>query len=433
MTWLDRYRLREFAGSSFWLFPSLALLVAWLTGKAVLWFVPDPHWPRFDDSDMEGMRVSMAAFASSMLTFMVYAVSALLLAVQLASGQITPRLIRLTFSRWEMKFAASVFVFAFGITIVALANTTEQTRHAALIILAVAGNIAAIGVFFWFVEEVGLGLRPVTVLQKVFADGKDAMDGVYQGSFDRGRREIEGTVDELADREGRVVNRIGPSGTFLAFGVRELVALARKAGCTIELIAQVGDFVSTDDPLARVYPPDAAVSEEAINALVAFGPERTMRQDPMFAFRIMVDVASRALSPAVNDPTTAVLAIDQIHRLLRYAGQKNLDNARLYDSEGSLRLVFPTPDWSDIVALAVTEVRQYGASSTQVARRLRAMLEHLVDRLPPARTLALQRELALLEQTVSRCFPEMEDRRRANTGDFQGLGGSSARMEGSAL
>ena len=92
MTWLDRYRLREFAGSSFWLFPSLALLVAWLTGKAVLWFVPDPHWPRFDDSDMEGMRVSMAAFASSMLTFMVYAVSALLLAVQLASGQITPRL-----------------------------------------------------------------------------------------------------------------------------------------------------------------------------------------------------------------------------------------------------------------------------------------------------------------------------------------------------
>ena len=429
MTWLGRYRLREFAGSSFWLFPALALLVAWLAGKLVLWFVPDPQWPRFDEVDVEGMRASMAAFASSMLTFMVYAVSALLLAVQLASGQITPRLIRLTFSRWEMKFAASVFVFAFGITIVALANTTEQTRHAALIMLATAGNIAAIGVFFWFVEEVGLGLRPVAVLQKVFADGKDAMDSVYQGPFDASRPEIEGTVDELVGREGRVVNRVGQSGTFLAFGVWELVALAKKAGCAIELIAQVGDFVSTGDPLARIYPPDAAVSEEAINALTAFGPERTVRQDPMFAFRIMVDVASRALSPAVNDPTTAVLAIDQIHRLLRYAGQKNLDNARVYD-KNTLRLVFPTPGWKEIVALAATEVRQYGATSTQVARRLRAMLEHLIDRLPPARSQVLQSELALLEQTVARNFPEPEDRRRANTADVQGLGGSSARIGG---
>jgi uncharacterized membrane protein len=429
VTWLNRYRLREFVRSSFWLFPSLALLVAWLTGKTILWLVPDPHWPRFDDADLEGMRVSMAAFASSMLTFMVYAVSALLLAVQLASGQITPRLIRLTFSRWQMKVAASIFVFAFGITMVALANTTEQSRHATLILMALLGNIAAIVVFFWFVEEVGLGLRPVTLLQNVFADGREAMDSVYKGSFDPDRPEIEGTVDELAGRECRIVSRIGPSGTFLAFGSRDLVVLARKAGCVIELIPQVGDFVSTGDPLARIYPPDADVGEEAINALVGFGPERTMRQDPMFAFRIMVDVASRALSPAVNDPTTAVLAIDQIHRLLRYAGQKNLDNARVHDGRGELRLVFPTPGWSDIVALAITEVRQYGATSTQVVRRLRAMIEHLIDRLPTARTQALQAELMLLDQTVARNFPDLEERRRASTGDFQGLGGSSTRAD----
>lgn len=430
MTWLRRYRLREFAGSSFWLFPALALLVAWLSGRLILWLVPDPQWPRFDEVDVEGLRVSMAAFASSMLTFMVYAVSALLLAVQLASGQITPRLIRLTFSRWEMKFAASVFVFAFGITMVALANATEQSRHATLIMLAIAGNIAAVAVFFWFVEEVGLGLRPVTVLQKVFADGKDAMDGVYRGPFDPARPEGQATADALVGRTSRVVERMGPSGTFLAFGSRELVVLATKADCTIELIPQVGDFVSNGDPLARIYPPEARVSDEAVNALVAFGPERTMRQDPMFAFRIMVDVASRALSPAVNDPTTAVLAIDQIHRLLRYAGQKNLDNAQVYDTNNTLRLVFPTPDWENIVELAVSEVRQYGASSTQVVRRLRAMLEHLVERLAAARTAPLRRELALLEQTVARSFPEAEDRRRANAGDLQGLGGSSSRSDG---
>jgi uncharacterized membrane protein len=428
MTWHDRYRLKEFVRSSFWLFPSLSLGLAWLVAKFILWFVPHPEWPRFDASDVEGMRVSMAAFASSMLTFVVYAVSALLLAVQLASGQITPRLIRITFSRWQMKFATSLFVFAFGVTMVALANMTEHLRHPVVIVLAIIGNVASVLVFFWFVQEVGLGLRPVAVLQRIFGDGKEAMDAVYPGDFDATVAE-GAAADELAGRDGRIVRRAGPSGTFLAFGSRDLVALAKRSGCTLELIPQVGDFVSTGDPLARIYPSDAAVDDKAINALVAFGPERTMRQDPMFAFRIMVDIASRALSPAVNDPTTAVLAIDQIHRLLRYAGAKNLDNARLRDGQGVLRVVFPTPNWDDIVDLAVTEVRQYGVSSTQVARRLRAMLEHLVERLPEARRGTLRLELDLLERAVARYFVEPEDRRRANTGDFQGLGGSSVRSD----
>ena len=182
-------------------------------------------------------------------------------------------------------------------------------------------------------------------------------------------------------------------------------------------------------PLARVYPPDATIDEEAVNALVALGPERTMRQDPMFAFRIMVDVAARALSPAVNDPTTAVLALDQVHRLLRHAGAKNLDNARIHDETGTLRLAFPTPNWTDIVELAVTEIRQYGATSTQVTRRLRAMLEHLVERLPADRAPALRTELALLERTVARSFVDDEDRRRAGIADLQGLGGSSTRSD----
>ena len=230
-------------------------------------------------------------------------------------------------------------------------------------------------------------------------------------------------------QESRIVRRLGSSGTFLAFGGRDLVALAASVDCTIELIPQVGDFVSTDDPLARIHPADAKIDERTINEMLAFGPERTIRQDPLFAFRIMVDIASRALSPAVNDPTTAVLAIDQIHRLLRYAGAKNLDNAHMSDRAGRLRLVFPTPGWQDIVDLAVTETRQYGASSIQVARRLRAMLEHLIDRLPQARTAALRRELDLLEKSVARSFADPEDRRRANIGDVQGLGGSSSRAE----
>ena len=426
MTWLSRYRAKEFVRSSFWLFPSLAIVGAWLFAKLIQWFVPDPHWPRFDSADLDGMRISMAAFASSMLTFIVYAVSALLLTIQLASGQITPRLIRLTFSRWEMKLSTSVFVFTFGLTMVSLANLTEDLRHSLLLMTAIVGNVGSIAIFFWFVQEVGLGLRPVSVLQYIFGEGKAALDTVYARDLDPSAHKEENTADPGAE-SGRVARRTGPSGTFLAFGGRDLVALAARNSCTIELIPQVGDFVSTDDPLARIHPARAAVSEADINQMVAFGAERTMRQDPLFAFRIMVDVAARALSPAVNDPTTAVLAIDQIHRLLRYAGAKNLDNGRVADRDGKLRLVFPTPDWEDIVDLAITEIRQYGATSIQVARRLRAMLEHLIDRLPPIRIAALRRELELLERSVARSFPDSEDRKRANIGDVQGLGGSSSR------
>src|SRR5262249_57870447 len=98
---------------------------------------------------------------------------------------------------------------------------------------------------------------------------------------------------------------------------------------------------------------------------VARGAERTMEQDPRFAFRVIVDIASKALSPAINDPTTAVLAIDRIHHLLRHIGGRRLDNEKVRDGSGRVRLIYRTPDWEDFVTLAVTEIRQFGAASIQ--------------------------------------------------------------------
>ena len=424
MSWLVRHRLRRFIKYSFWLFPSLALLAAWTVGKTVVNFVPDIGLRMIDAANIDGASAVLGAFAASMMTFVVYAVSALLLAVQLASGQITPRLISLTFGRWSTKVCTCAFVFAFGISMIALANITADTKSHPLMLLSIVADMASIVVFFWFVEGVGTGLRPVAILQHLFVEGKKAMDSVYEGAFDA-NAQTAGSMPSPQD--GRIIARRGSSGTFLAFGLRDLVAAAIRADCVIEIIPQVGDFVSTDDVLARIYPPTANIGEETINRMAAFGPERTMEQDPMFAFRIMVDIASRALSPAINDPTTAVLAIDQIHRLLRYAGFRNIETGRVYDRDGKLRLIFPTPSWDDIVDLALTEIRQFGAGSIQVVRRTKAMLEHLIDKLPESRAGALRRELSALENTIARNFTESDDRRRAHFGDLQGLGGSSAR------
>ena len=143
----------------------------------------------------------------------------------------------------------------------------------------------------------------------------------------------------------------------------------------------------------------------------------------MFAFRVIVDIASKALSPAINDPTTAVLAIDQIHHLLREVGNRYLAEGRERDRAGRVRLVYRTPNWENFLHLAVTEIRHYGRDSIQVMRRLRAMLENLIETLPARRTPLLRRELELLHQSSKRAFPDMDDQVLADIGDLQGMGG----------
>ena len=139
-----------------------------------------------------------------------------------------------------------------------------------------------------------------------------------------------------------------------------------------------------------------------------------------------MDIASRALSPAVNDPTTAVIALDQLDNLLAYLGRRRLDEGAARDTGGTVRVVYGTPDWPDYVVLAISEIRQYGAGSLQVDRRLRAMLERLIRELPEARRPALEQELAMLGSAVERGFRDEEDRRRAGVADFQGVGGSNS-------
>jgi uncharacterized membrane protein len=150
-----------------------------------------------------------------------------------------------------------------------------------------------------------------------------------------------------------------------------------------------------------------------------------LEQDPTFAYRIIIDIALKALSPAINDPTTAVIAIDQLHRLLRKAGNRNLRTDELPGKSGELRVVLRTPNWEDFVHLAFTETRLCGAQNIQVARRLRAMIENLIETLPTHRHAALQQELALLDRDVEHNFSSPEDRALARVGDSQGLGGTS--------
>jgi uncharacterized membrane protein len=218
----------------------------------------------------------------------------------------------------------------------------------------------------------------------------------------------------------------GRSQIVLAVDVGSLVEGARRLDGVIEFVPQVGDFLAADEPLFRLYGGAARAGEAALRETVAFGSERTMEQDPMFAFRILVDIALKALSPAINDPTTAVLAIDQIHRLLRMVGRRHLHGEAIRDAAGQVRVILRTPDWEDFVHMACNEIRACGAGSIQVPRRMRAMLENLIRSLPVQRHAALRGQLDLLDRSLPDHFKLPEDLALARIPDSQGLGGASS-------
>jgi uncharacterized membrane protein len=157
--------------------------------------------------------------------------------------------------------------------------------------------------------------------------------------------------------------------------------------------------------------------------MLALGVERTIDQDPAFALRIMVDIAIRALSPAVNYPTTAVQVLNHLGDTLRLIGSTDLKPRRSEDGRPT-RVFVATRGWQDFLALGMTEIRDYGASSVQVVRRLRALLEELHATVRPEHRAAVEDELARLDAQVEQAFGATADLDRAVEADRQGIGGA---------
>jgi uncharacterized membrane protein len=366
----------------------------------------------------------LSTLASAMFTFIVFVSSALLVAVQLASSQLTPRIIAIVFRDPITRLSLTVFVFTFTFTLGALVRVSTAvpllTAH-----LAVYSCLASLGVFLYLIDHVGKALRPSGALWAAASLGRRVIESVYPQPLSKGQHAPATPASLLGETPTSTIVNLR-DGVVLAFDGRGLVSLARQADCVLEMVPQVGDFVAAGDPLFRVFQGGATLSAEAVRQSVAVGQERTPEQDPAFAFRILVDVANKGLSPALNDPTTAVLALDQIHHLLRNVGGRSLDDGQVCDAAGRLRLLYRTPGWEDFVQLAVTEIRQFGGASIQVNRRLRAMLDNLMQTLPEERAPILRVELQLLHRAAERLFPEPEDRALAEVSDFQGVGGKQA-------
>ncbi|MEN6438752.1 MAG: DUF2254 domain-containing protein [Syntrophobacter sp.] len=417
--WKTKLQIRSFFRSSMWMFPLCCAAFAILCAPLIRWM--DYTWqPALFSFDVEGARSLLAAFIAASLSYIVFLASALLIAVQLMSASLSPRVIREFMVNWSYRIVLGLFIFTFIYSVAALARTTSTVQQLPLFV-ALMLNLSSVGAFLYLIDYVLRNFRPSAIVNRVSTQGLRVIEECYPSPSLAAERENPLNFGPPV----RTISHEGKSGVILAVDLEGLVNCAKQAGSIFFFIPQVGDFVAKGEDLIEVYLNGDGINETAVRKSVAFGPERTMEQDPSFALRILVDIAIKALSAAINDPTTAVLALDQLQRLLLKIGMRQLDGGAARDDQGDARLFLTKPHWEDFVALAISEIRIYGSGSIQVCRRLEAMIKNTMDLLPQYRAPALLKELELLHSGAERSFPDMEDRLRAITPDALGLGGGS--------
>ncbi len=422
MFWKQSYYLKDRFRSSLWLVPLITIPFA-LVATRVLFRVDGWLGWRFMDFGTSGAEAMLGSIITATLSFVVFTFASLLVALQVASGQLTPRIIATILVRNNVvRYTTGLFIFTLLFAVSARNRIEDESFQLVIFVSAFLG-ILCFAAFLFLIDYAARLLRPISIVSHVGEAGIVVIDSVYPDP-NLGPTQSNSLRFNLG-KPARTIEHRGTSEVVLAANVDELVAEAEGSGGVIEFVPQVGDFIATGEPLFKVYGAAALLDEGRLKSHVAFGPERTLEQDPTFAFRIIVDIALKALSPAINDPTTAVIAIDQLHRLLRKAGNKSLRTDEIIDKAGQLAVIFRTPNWQDFVHLAFTEIRLCGAQNIQIARRLRAMIENLVQTLPGNRHPALQKELQLLDRAVEEHFRNPEDRALARVGDAQGLGGAS--------
>ncbi len=417
MLWAKFFRIRQNLVGSLWFFPLLGLVVGGLLAlvvREVDAVITLPSAWEFEASAAQELLTIVVEVAGVLAGFVV-AVSVVVLELHADSF---PRYLRLLY-RDRFHLAVVTFILgtvSFAFTLLAFGGSAEIPPLG----VAISGLflIVSFVLFVVFLNHLVHQLRPVAVAADVTKTARKLM-----AARDQSGGSVV-TKEESPPGEPTLVIQAQRSGSVQALNEAALVRWASQHGCQLRSKVAAGDYIIAGQPVMEVFgtrPPGDSTTP--IHAMVAMGIERTIERDPAFPVRILVDSAARALSSAINDPTTAVQMLDYLEELLRMIGAQPLGTMRYCDESGQPRLVVPGRTWEDYLTLAVTEIREYGASSVQVMRRLRAMLEDLREVLPADRRPAVEAELDRLDQTLAASFGGKVDHDRAVVSDRQGIGG----------
>jgi uncharacterized membrane protein len=408
----------------FWCIPIL------YSGGAVVFSVVFPRieyrylsWIEHDVSAAVGAAF-FASVAQGMLalTGVVFALAFVM--IQFASTAYSPRLVMWVSRDPVIWHCLGIFTATFVYSLAALIWVDRGgSRYVPFVSswIVVALVVASLMALALLVQRLAM-IQVSGVMRSVGDKGRRVVVQLYPSSIESTATCGPSSLAAPTTPVSQSVTYTGQPMAIASYDVRTLVMLARRAGGVIVMKRAVGDTLIDGERLLEVHGGTSQIRNADLFAAIRLAPERTFEQDLKYAIRILVDIAIKALSPAVNDPTTAVQAVDQIEDLLRRLGSRELAVGRASDRAGELRLIFPTPTWEDFLSLAFDEIRAYGAESVQVMRRVRAALSDLAEAVHPDRRSAVTQYIQHLEMTVRSSIADVEDQVKALRADRQGLG-----------
>jgi uncharacterized membrane protein len=322
--------------------------------------------------------------------------SLLFLVVQWAFSSLSPRLnlFRDDPIVWRT-FGLAVGVFVYSVT-AALVIGNDPEVSVIVPVAEVAGVLAALVLIRTLQVKAFASIQLAPTLSAIAAHGRAIFDDLYP---------LPGSDDP------HPAPRLPPLRRTVIWSRRPAVLqqldLRRLAGASgtavIVLRARIGDTLQEGAPAADLHGGD--VTDAAVLGAMVTGQERTFHQDPLFAFRLLADIGLRALSPAVNDPATAVQVLDTIESLLQPLASRDLDAAKITDDDGNLRVVLALPSWDDYLRIALDDLIESGSRSPMVLFRARAMLSSLLDAAPPQRKPSIAWRLRRAEELAAGNFP----------------------------
>jgi uncharacterized membrane protein len=338
-------------------------------------------------SDVDNVRVSSLFFslAGGLIALVALVFSLLFLVVPYANTSLTPRL---TLFRddpvvWRaFAFFVAVLVFL-SVSGIVLSNDSEVSflvpAIAVVLVLAALGVVRTLQFRAYRTLQLGATLIDIT------AEGTRVLHVLYGDQL----RDDPPVHDELPAVELEV--RWPHSLCVLQqIDLPKLLRFAQDADALVEVRLAVGEELRRDRVVFAIRGSHGAIDHGELLGMVATGPDRAFDQDPLFAFRLLVDIALRAVSSAVNDPITAVQAIAGVHELLHVLVDRDLDIGRVGGTDDALRVVLKVPTWEDYLAIGVDELTPYIAPFPQVRLRLAEMVDALAAEAPPSRQVALE-------------------------------------------
>ncbi len=418
-----RVKLRELVRTNSLLVPLLFALAAAGLGLALPELDETFTFPRTFGAT--SAQVLLGAIATGLITLTSIAISISIAGQSFGSSAMSPRILRWWSLSQKPKVAIGMFVFTFTYALIVLgriAPTDDPDFVPNMSVwLSMGFLLLCVVALLWLMRYMSTTLRQVETLDAVAKRGAKVIRHAHP-LLEEGEQEEPPWKPGATGENGRVVLNDSGRGVIVTFHTTGLVDEAKKADAVLALLHTPGSFITLGQPLFLVSPGDAAIDANRLQGMIAYSDERTLESDPLYAIRLLVDIAIRALSPAINDPSTAVQALDRLGGLLRLLGPRRLSSGAARDDEGAVRLVVPLPRWDEYLDAALTEIRQFGEGQMQVARRMRALLEDLLDVVPDFRRPTVERHLRLLEQSVERGFPTPEERELAAIADSEGLG-----------